>query len=102
VDDLYRSALKDYIKTERSQAVQFIDAAIRFMNSIKKMKIEDILKYFTEEGNYDSLTDSLVIPELLMDPIEDELTFNKNLTPADKSTYEEVLKLLKSGSEMKV
>ena len=49
------------------------------MNCIKKMKIEDVLKTLNEDNNIDCLTDSFISPELLVDPIEDELAFNKQL-----------------------
>ena len=38
-DGAYRSAFMDYFKYERQEAVGFVDAAIRLMNCIKKMKI---------------------------------------------------------------
>ena len=54
---MYKDAFKNYFKTEKHEAVTFIDACIRFMNSIKKMKVEDILSL---DNNFDIITDCFI------------------------------------------
>jgi hypothetical protein len=41
------------------------------MNGIKKMKMEDLVKQLSEEEVMPAIMDSLICPELLIEPIED-------------------------------
>lgn len=45
------------------------------MNGIKKLKIEDLVKQLSEEEDMSAIMDSLICPELLIEPIEDELAY---------------------------
>ncbi len=48
-DVKYRTAFLNFFKKHREAAVTFIDTAIRFMNALKKMNMEDLLKQLSEE-----------------------------------------------------
>lgn len=51
-DFTYRSAFTSYFHQHRKEAVLFIDAAIRFMNCIKKMKIEELLTFLISDHSF--------------------------------------------------
>ena len=50
---------------------------------------------------FDALTAELIHPELLVDPIEEELTFNKKLSESDRKIYEQTLKILNKEGDLK-
>jgi hypothetical protein len=87
-DGIFKSAFTTYFKSERREALEFVDAAIRFMNCIRKMKIEEVMKLLSEDQAFDCITDSLITPELLLDPIEDRLIFDKKMPEGDRRLYE--------------
>jgi hypothetical protein len=98
-DAKYRFAFLSFFRKYREVAVSFIDTAIRFMNGIKKLKMEDLVRQLSEEEVMPKIIDSLICPELLVEPIEDELAY-RDLSEADVKRYEQALLLLKSSKEL--
>ncbi len=66
----YKAAFTSFFKNNRKEAVSFIDGAIRFMNALKQMKIEELLTYVSEPKAFDQILENFITPELLIEPIE--------------------------------
>lgn len=86
----------NFIKNHRTQAVLFVDAAIRFMNNIKRIKMEELLHKLNHQDIMKQVTTALITPELLIEPIEEKLTY-EDLTEADTARYKQILQLLKTS-----
>ena len=56
------------------------------MNAIKKMKMEELVKQLSEEDVMPKVIDSLICPELLIEPIEDDLNY-RELSENDIKRY---------------
>jgi hypothetical protein len=65
-DSKYRFAFLGFFRKYRQAAIGFMDTAIRFMNGIKKLKMEDLVRQLSEEEVMPAILDSLICPELLI------------------------------------
>lgn len=100
-DARYRVTFLAFFRKYREAAISFIDTAIRFMNGIKKLKMEELVRELAEQQVMPSILDSLICPELLIEPIEDELAYCE-LTENDMIRYGEVLSILKASKSLTI
>ena len=97
----YRHVFSAFFKHERQEAIGFIDAAIKFMGAIKKVKVEAILTELSKGGAFDTVMNALTVPEMLVEPIQDEIDYG-DLGEKDMQRYKEAMGLLKGQGELTV
>lgn len=67
--------------------------------------MDDLIKYLNDQDVMGKITEALICPELLIQPMEDDLVY-RDLNEADTARYGEVLTILRKangiGSEDKI
>ncbi len=56
--------------------------------------MDDLIKYLNDQDVMGKITEALICPELLIQPMEDDLVY-RDLSQADIARYEEVLTILR-------
>lgn len=56
--------------------------------------MDDLIKYLNDQDVMVKITEALICPELLIQPMEDDLVY-RDLSQADIARYEEVLTILR-------
>lgn len=56
--------------------------------------MDDLIKYLNDQDVMGKITEVLICPELLIQPMEDDLVY-RDLSQADIARYEEVLTILR-------